>query len=264
MHAAAVLRRRRSAETLRSPLPVAEALRGRRSSHRRRLGPRAATPRSQRARRRGRSSASSGAPRSPDRPGNRSPRPRSAPSPRRGPIIEVRHHDRSSHKRPSADPELATRAGVRTTDRTSRLRSGAGAGNVGARGRAVVPEDRRDRRRIDQRRPQGRDRRGVLVVGRRAVGCPGPGFRRRNSEASLPGHALRRRGSAQRHRSCSSRHATGSHHKVATLRRADRGQGDRRLPQYKLSDVQVTSVQHSDSEAARPWSSSRCSTASSR
>jgi type VI secretion system secreted protein Hcp len=48
--------------------------------------------------------------------------------------------------------------------------------------------------------------------------------------------------------------ATGSHHKVATLsgaRTAGKGKTVDFL-KYKLSDVQVTSVQHSDSEAGAP------------
>jgi type VI secretion system secreted protein Hcp len=46
--------------------------------------------------------------------------------------------------------------------------------------------------------------------------------------------------------------ATGSHHKVATLSGARTAGKTVDYLKYKLSDVQVTSVQHSDSEAGAP------------
>jgi type VI secretion system secreted protein Hcp len=46
--------------------------------------------------------------------------------------------------------------------------------------------------------------------------------------------------------------ATGSHHKVATLSGARTAGKSVDYLKYKLSDVQVTSVQHSDSEAGAP------------
>ena len=46
--------------------------------------------------------------------------------------------------------------------------------------------------------------------------------------------------------------ATDSHHKVATLSGSRTGGKTVDFLEYKLSDVQITSVQHSDSEAGAP------------
>ncbi len=123
------------------------------------------------------------------------------------------------------------------------------------RGRAMVPQDRRDRGRLHGREPQGRDRRAVVVVGRHADrwhgGCGrrwrcGQGRRSRTSTSC--------RASARRRPSCSSRVRRARitrRRSLSGVRVGGKGPSSEFL-KYKLSDVVVTSDQHAGNEGDFP------------